>query len=184
MIEGKAAEIERLQAKLAQGAAGLQEIIRALGLETLEAMIRNLSGSEVAFSGGTFRIHVRTGNLRRMTRLDYPLEGDAFAFGVFNRAEYARQIEDGRTGPERLRDLLFGGTPPATSKKGGLYKRIGFRGRTASGRAARALTFFTVTPASRLNDIPPRPFVAATLEQMRPRIKELLSIGLAKILRP
>lgn len=183
MIKAKTHALEALQAKLQKGSAGIQDTVRLLGLETLEQMIHNLSGNEVSWSGGSFVVNVRTGNLRRMTRLDYPLEGDSFSFGVFNRASYARTLERGQTGPERLRSLLFGGSPPQTSKKGGLYKRIAYRGRTSSGRLRKGTTFFTVTPGSVLADIPPRPFVEATLEQMQSRIEDLLRSAVSKILK-
>jgi len=145
----------------------MADAVREVGVEALEQMQHNLSGAEVSWSGGEFRVNVRTGNLRRHCRLEYPFAGDPHSAYVFNNAAYAQDLEQGLTGEERKDRLLFGGKAPKENKQGRPYKTI-------PGGKGSLIPFWTVHADSRLRDQAPRPFAQATAEQMQSRAVELV----------
>lgn len=160
--------LKRWRKKLEKDARdGLAEAIQQVGLEALEQMNHNISGAEVSWSGGEFQIQIRTGNLRRHCRLEYPFAGDPHTAFVFNNAAYADDIEQGITGEDRKQRLLWGGRAPKRNKQGRAYKTI------PGGKGSLA-PFWVVHEDSRLNDQAPRPFAQATAEQMQPRAVDLV----------
>lgn len=150
----------------------LQDAIYDIGAEAMEQMAHTLSGNDIQYSGGKFRINVRTGTLRRSIRMEQPLNGNPFQVGVYNTASYAGAIQRGVTGEERKRQLLS--SPAAkTSKAGKKYMRIPSQG--AEG-------WWTVGEDSTLSDQPPRPFLQATMEAMQPIMLERLALALKEIM--
>lgn len=143
----------------------LSRIIREIGLEAQEQMIHNLSGVEVDWPDGNFRVNVRTGNLRRHTRMEYPYQ-DPLRVLVFNDAAYAPDIEYGITGDEKKRRILDEGKPAKISKAGRRYKTIPM----SPGSLFR---FWTLHENSVLSDQRERPFARATVEQMRDRVTDM-----------
>lgn len=177
--ESTKSQLQQLLASLTDAQKPLVEAIKQIGLETREQMTANLSGAEVSFAGGSFKINVVTGNLRRHVRMEWPLAGNPLAVGVFNNAAYARTVETGIDGETRRDALLWGvggKTLAKPAKKTGRYYRripVGSGGLTG---------FWTITEDSSLRAIAPRPFPAATLEQMQPRLGELLESAFALVL--
>jgi hypothetical protein len=172
---------EQLLHKLAQsfsqdGERVIQAAVKQIGIEAVEQMVHNLSGVSVQWTGGNFLINVRTGNLRRHCRMDWPFNGDPYSVFVFNNAEYAAQIESGISGDEKRRILLEGGKAPLVSKAGRKYKRI-------PGGPGCLVRFWTITEDSQLADQPPRPFVEATAEQMRDRAAKLLGVAFLELVK-
>ena len=180
LAESAKQKLDALLSSLSKAEQGFAESIKQIGLETREQMTANLSGAEVSFSGGRFKINVRTGNLRRHTRMEWPLAGNPLAVGVFNNASYARTIEQGISGEERHMALLWGSggkTRAKAAKKTGRYYR-----RIPIGGAGGGMGFWTITEDTELRAAPARPFPAATLEQMQPRINMLLERAFALVL--
>lgn len=140
---------------------------RQIGFESMEAMNDALSGKEITWSGGQFCINVRTGNLRRMTRMEYPFMGNPLSVAVFNRAIYANSIENGVKGRERINSLL---KKSKVSKKGVRYRVIPIDGK-----------FVTVTEKSIWRDTPARPFSSAALESMDGRIERLITEAIERL---
>ena len=169
-IDPKALELlERVRRTLEKGGDdSLAETVKQVGYEAVEQMSHNLGGNNVSWSGGSFVVNVRTGNLRRHIRKEYPFGGNPYSFYAFNDAEYAEQIESGISGEQKKSALLFGGKAPSVSKKGRMYKRI------PSSNPGSLIKFWTLHEDSKLNDQPARPFVQATAEQMEERAGELL----------
>lgn len=153
--------------------AKLAEAVREIGLEAQEQMVHNLSGQDVDWTGGTFRINVRTGNLRRRTRLEYPNQGDPLSVLVFNDAVYAATIEQGISGEDKKAALLRNAK---TSKAGRRYKTIPMP-------HGSLIPFWAVHEDSKLKDQPARPFAAATAEQMRERATDLLKDAIVATFR-
>lgn len=166
-------QLHMLRERLGNASPYLQQAVRDGGVEALEQMVENLSGVDVQFSGGSFRVNVQTGNLRRRSRLDFPYQGDPLAVGIFNNASYAEQIEKGMTGQERKDAILRNAK---TSKKGRKYQAV------PSGKGSLT-KFWTVTESSNLRDTPPRPFVDATAEQMEARFIELVGSAVVGIIK-
>jgi len=160
-----------------EGDDSLQTAVKQIGLEAVEQMIHNLSGQDVSWTGGAFRINVRTGNLRRHCRAQWPFGGDPYSVYVFNDAEYAAQIEGGITGEEKKRQILESGTQAKTNKDGRKYKRI-------PGGQGSLVRFWTLTEDSNLSDQPARPFVEATAQQMKTRAVELLGNAILQMVKP
>ena len=157
MLEEKA--IEKQQKLPDTMMQAFRDSIQEVGIEAQLLMVDNLSGRSVSFSGGSFVINVQTGNLRRLTRMEYPLEGNPLSVGIFNRASYAEQIDTGISGAEKVAQILNGGKPAKVSKKGKRYKRIKFKDG-----------FLTVSEDSPWKNQKARPFVAATAEQVGKKI--------------
>lgn len=152
----------------------LQKAVREIGLEAQEQMTHNLSATLVHWSEGSFQIGVITGNLRRRVRMDYPFAGDKYSCFISNDAAYARLIEYGLSGRLKKQVLLDG---PGTkiSKAGRRYRRI------PAGRGA-PMEVWTLTEDTKLPDSPPKPFVRATAEQMRPVALKRLGYAFAEAL--
>lgn len=166
-------QLRMLRDRLENASPYLQQAVRDGGVEALEQMTENLSGQDVQWSGGTFRINVQTGNLRRRSRLDFPYQGDPLTVGIFNNASYADQIEGGMAGDERKRALL---KEAKASKKGRKYRAV------PSGKGS-LVKFWTVTEDSTLRNTPPRPFVEATAEQMKRRFVELVGSAVQQVIK-
>lgn len=155
-----------------QGADVLAQAVKEAALEALELAIYNVSGHEVRWSGGAFRVNVQTGNLRRHMRLEYPHQGNPHMALVFNNAAYAKDIEDGLSGAARKRRLLEGGKEAKVSKAGRKYKTI-------PGGRGSLIPFWTIHEDSQLADMPARPFMQATYEQMAPRAQQIIAAAVA-----
>ncbi|MEA3224960.1 MAG: HK97 gp10 family phage protein [Planctomycetota bacterium] len=173
---------EQLLEKLAQslskeGGDTLQTAVKQIGLEAVEQMVHNLSGVDVSWTDGSFRVNVRTGNLRRHCRADWPYRGDPYSVYVYNNAEYAKQIEEGISGEDKKRQILRGGKHPKVSKAGREYKRI-------PGGSGSLIPFWTLTEDSHLANQEPRPFVEATASQMKDRAVDLLGRAFMELVKP
>lgn len=166
-------KLQRLQRKLQDGAERIAQTLNDLGAEAIEQMVHFLSGADVTYDGEHFRINVQTGNLRRHTRLEYPVNGDPFSVGVFNNASYAESLSRGISGEDRKRALLASKSAK-TSKAGRKYLSI--------PPSTGATGWWTVTEDSELADQPPRPFAHATAEAMKPRFLDRMSETLGEIL--
>lgn len=162
--------LQRLRKKLETSGQVIADVVRDLGIEAQEQMTHNLSGTEVSYSGGRFKINVQTGNLRRRVRLEYPYQGDPYSVGIFNNASYAQRLQEGVSGEQRKRELL-GSQKAKRSRSGRAYLNIN------NGKE-----WWTIHEDSELADQPPRPFVDATLEQMQPRMVERLAQTFAELL--
>lgn len=164
-LEKALRELEAIEHDILEAA---REGTRQIGFEAQELMVDYLSGKSVAGRDGTFLIQVRTGNLRRHVRMEYPLRGDDCAVAIFNNASYAREIEEGISGDDKRDKILYGGSPAKMSKKGKAY-------RTIPGGPGSLMKFWTITEDSQLSDQAPRPFVQTVVEHMQPRAESLLS---------
>jgi hypothetical protein len=167
--------LDRLKQKLEKESSdAIQDAVKQIGVEASEQMVHNLSGVAVSWSGGTFRINVWTGNLRRHVRMLWPFAGDPYAVYVLNDAEYAAQIEGGISGEEKKRLALRNAK---RSKTGRAYQAI-------PGRPGSLFPFWTMTEDSDIRDQEPRPFVEATAEQMKDRSVELLGRAFTELFVP
>ena len=110
------------------------EAVKDATQESYAQTRRNLSGEEVPWSGGSFTINRVTGNLFRSAQMEWPA-GDQFSGEVIigdTSTPYAKNILRGITGPERVRQIIWGGQgPDGFSQKGPhagrAYKRIPIR---------------------------------------------------------
>lgn len=142
--------------------------VQQIGFESLQAMVEHLSGKQITWKGGQFSINVGTGNLRRMSRMEYPLLGNPLAVAVFNRARYADAVERGRTGREMVDSLLRNASISKTGKR---YRVVPMDDG-----------FVTVTEKSLWRDIPPRPFSEAAFESMEERIERILEDAIRQVI--
>lgn len=166
--------LERLIEKGKDAGSLFGEAVRELGLEAAEQVARNLSGVTVSHDGQNFSINVDTGNLRRSTRIDWPMGGNPMAVRVVNNASYADAVQRGSSGRERKAALLQ--SPKAKmSAEGRRYIFVPAGPGPAQG--------FTVTEESVLSDIAPRPFLEAAADQMEPRASNILRETIARALK-
>jgi len=176
MFDREGMEVLDRWKNLAQSIEGpLEETVREIGVEAMEQMTHNLSGQEVDWRGGSFRINVVTGNLRRHVRMEHPLDGDPHAVLIFNNAEYAQDIEEGVSGFKKVSRLIHRGKTAKISKKGRKYKRI-------PASKGSLIPFWTVTEDSRLRDLPARPFSEATEYQMKDRAAQMVAETIQRVL--
>ena len=159
--------LDRVLSKFQDADRLFAEAVREVGLEAAEQVARNLSGISVSHNGQNFVVNVQTGNLRRSTRIDWPLNGDPLSVGIFNNAEYAAAVEQGQTGAQRKAALL-------NSRRA----RVSEAGKRFTFVPVGPNVGFTVNEDSALGDIQPRPFLQAAAEQMRPRVNDLLTEAL------
>lgn len=160
-------DLGALLASMSKADRILANAVKEIGLEALEEVMTNLSGKEFSWNGSNFVINVRTGNLRRMTRMEYPFLGNPLSVAVFNRAPYAEAIEKGVSGASMVRALLRKGK---VSKAGGRYRVVPMNG-----------SFVTVTEKSLWKDTPGRPFNDAALESIEERVVKILERAVERI---
>ena len=160
--------IDKMLRQMERADQVMQEVVEEVGIEALGRVVDNLSGVNISLDGNNFSINVGTGNLRRMTRLEYPFLGNPLAFAVFNEANYASDIENGVSGKERVERLLRNGK---ISKNGGRYRVIPIDGK-----------FITVNDRSMWNDSPPRPFMQAAAQDVEKDLEERLEKAIEEIL--
>lgn len=167
-------QLQRLQKSVKEGGDTLAKAVKQVTLEAAEEMVHAISGEDVSWAGGSFKINVRTGNLRRRTRIEYPFGGDPYTGFVHNDAEYAPNLILGMSGQAK-KEALLSGPGAKVSKAGRKYQRI-------PGGPGSLVPFWTVTEDSTLRDQPPRPFVEATADRMKERAKTLLGEAIMKVL--
>jgi len=172
--EANIRQLQRVQMSVKAGGDNQAKAVKQVTLEAAEEMVHTISGEDVSWSGGSFKINVRTGNLRGRTRIEYPFGGDPYTGFVHNDAAYAPNLILGMSG-EAKKESLLRGPGVKVSKAGRKYRRI------PSGPGS-LIPFWTVTEDSVLRDQPPRPFVDATADRMKERAKTLLGEAIMRVL--
>jgi hypothetical protein len=169
----------------------LRRVVRQYLAEAQSQAVRNVSGIEVQYSGGTFTINRQTGKLVRSIQIydSGPLSGYVVA-----GANYASALENGSPARDMKPSLLGKIIPfPVTGTTKEKKQAVADGNATAiqkygsTGRKTRVeyIAFRKVGPNSKgfiIPAQPPRPFMQATAEVIGPKFSRAVADAFAKFI--